>query len=137
VTPRPPAGGEEVVTLTVPATSGYVSLARSVAAGVAARVDLDLDQVEDVRLAVTEACAVVLADVPAGAVLTLRLYPGVQALRVAVSAPGTAVPGPDTFAWTVLTALADQAVGQHQDGEVQVLLGFGAAEAEVAGAEPA
>jgi serine/threonine-protein kinase RsbW len=126
-----------VVTLTVPATSGYVSLLRSVAAGVAARVDLDLDRIEDVRLAVSEACAVVLADAPAGAVLTLRLHPGVEALRVEVSAPGHRVPDAHSFAWTVLSALADHAAGRQQHGEVHVLLEFGAVEAKVAGAEPA
>jgi serine/threonine-protein kinase RsbW len=135
VTPPPPVG--DVVTLTVPATSGYVSLLRTVAAGVAARVDLDLDRIEDVRLAVTEACSVVLAGAPAGAVLTLRLRPGVDALEAQVSAPGSGVPDADSFAWTVLSTLADHAAGREQDGEVHVLLEFGAAGAEVAGAEPA
>jgi serine/threonine-protein kinase RsbW len=133
----PPPGTDDLVTLTVPAASGYVSLLRSVAAGVAARVDLDLDRIEDVRLAVSEACAVVLADAPVGAVLTLTLRPGPEALRVEVSAPGHRVPDPDSFAWTVLSALADHAAGRQHDGSVHVLLQFGAVEAEVAGAEPA
>ncbi len=46
----------ERVTLTVPVDAKYISLARLVAAGVAARANLSIDAVEDLKIAVSEAC---------------------------------------------------------------------------------
>src|SRR5437879_5048173 len=52
------------VTLWVPARSGYVHLVRTVAAGLAAHLDLDVDAIEDLRLATTEAASLLLAVLP-------------------------------------------------------------------------
>jgi serine/threonine-protein kinase RsbW len=131
---------DELVTVSVPATSAWVGVVRSLVAGVAARLDYDLDRVEDVRLAVTEACAALLDGVPAGRALTVHVHPRTAGLVVRVSAPTPRTPSPDSFAWTVLAALADDA-GVEQDGEqVVVRLAFAAPSrdgAEVGGVDRA
>src|SRR4029450_6777326 len=94
------------VELRVPASGAYVSVLRTATAGLAARLDFTVDDIEDLRIAVDEACAVLLPLADADARLTARfdLEPG--ALQVAVSVPSAATepPSRNTFAWTVLTA---------------------------------
>jgi hypothetical protein len=47
----------DAITVTVPARAEFLHLIRSVVASVAARRDLSIDAIEDLRLAVDEACA--------------------------------------------------------------------------------
>jgi anti-sigma regulatory factor (Ser/Thr protein kinase) len=49
----------EVVELSIPSNTEFVTLARYAAATVAARADFDLETIEDLRLAVDELCAAV------------------------------------------------------------------------------
>jgi serine/threonine-protein kinase RsbW len=46
--------------LRLPAETAYVSVLRMTTAGIAARLDFTLDDIEDLRIAVGEACALVL-----------------------------------------------------------------------------
>ena len=48
------------VELRLPAESAYVAVLRMTTAGLAARLDFTLDDIEDLRMAVGEACALVL-----------------------------------------------------------------------------
>lgn len=57
-------GGE--VRLTFPANPRFLRLARLTASGVATDAGFDLDHVEDLRLAIDEACAVLLDGAPDG-----------------------------------------------------------------------
>jgi serine/threonine-protein kinase RsbW len=52
----------EVVSAEVPATPDFVQVLRNVAAGVAARADMPIDQIEEIRLAVTEAASLLLTE---------------------------------------------------------------------------
>jgi serine/threonine-protein kinase RsbW len=115
-----------VVELAVPAATEYVGLVRTVAAGMATRLDLDLDHVEDMRLAVSEACAVVLPWAAPGARLQLRLTVEPRDILVEVAAATTDVASvpPDSFAWTVLRALADAAASEVVDDRLTVRLSF-------------
>lgn len=99
---------DDLVVLTVPADSAYLSVLRTATAGLAARLHFTLDQIEDLRIAVDEACAMLLAHAPDDSELTCRFEVVEDTLTVAVSVPAGAVtlPGTDTFAWMVLTALA-------------------------------
>src|SRR5262245_37515237 len=56
----PPAVGG-VFELTVPAVPAFLDVVRMTTAGLAARLSLSLDDIEDLRSAVNEACAMVLA----------------------------------------------------------------------------
>jgi serine/threonine-protein kinase RsbW len=132
VTDAPISAGD-IVRLAVPASTAYVGVARSLAAGIATRLDLDLDHVEDLRLAVSEAFAVLLPDAAPGATLDLvvRVVPEGLAVDLSTTTSGTpSPPGPDSFAWTVLSALADGVVAERVDGRTSIRLEF------TAGADP-
>ena len=112
------------VELRVPASSAYVSVLRTATAGLAARLDFTVDEIEDLRIAVDEACAVLIPLAEEEARLTARfdLQPG--RLQVAVSVPSKATepPSRNTFAWTVLTALAGEVDARVYDGHVTLTL---------------
>ena len=52
---------DDVVLLTVPADGTYLAVLRTATAGLAARLHFALDEIEDLRIAVDEACAMLLA----------------------------------------------------------------------------
>jgi serine/threonine-protein kinase RsbW len=102
------AAPEDVVTIKLPAAGAYLSVLRTATAGLAARLDFTLDEIEDLRIAVDEACAMLLTQAVAGADLECRFSLDGDSMRVAVSVLTVdgIEPSRDTFAWTVLSALA-------------------------------
>ncbi len=109
--PGVPGGGlRDIVQLTLPAASAYLSVLRTATASLAARGDFTLDDIEDLRIAVDEACALLLLSAVPGSNLecTFELAPGVIQVGVTVLSLDGEPPSTDTFAWTVLTALADE-----------------------------
>jgi serine/threonine-protein kinase RsbW len=103
------APDDDFVEVRLPADGVYLSVLRTASAGLAARLDFTLDEIDDLRIAVDEACAILLAQVVPDGQLTCRFTMGADSLAVAVSAPTREgyAPARDTFAWTVLSALAD------------------------------
>jgi serine/threonine-protein kinase RsbW len=85
-----------------------------------ARVDLPLDQLEDVRLAVDEAVSQLIADSPPEGEIRCSFRSRESGLDIRVSAPSTSglVPPTGTFSWTVLTALVDSVTATIEDGVV-------------------
>jgi len=116
--PETSAPVRDVVALKLPADSAYLAVLRTAAAGLASRLNFTLDDIEDLRIAVDEACAMLLPRASGDALeCTFELKPG--ELDIAVSLPTTdgTLPSRDTFAWTVLTALAGE-VDASADGNV-------------------
>ena len=76
------------VELRVPADGAYVSVLRTTAAGLAARLDFTIDDIEDLRIAVGEANAMVLEHADPGTDLVCRFFlaPGEMTVVVSVSA---------------------------------------------------
>jgi len=99
---------EDLVILVVPAYSGYLSVLRTATAGLAARLQFTLDEIEDLRIAVDEACAMLLALAAVDAELTCRFEVTEEALAIEVGVDSDSghLPGTQSFAWQVLTALA-------------------------------
>lgn len=99
---------EDVVTITLPAAGAYLSVLRTATAGLAARLDFTLDEIEDLRIAVDEACAMLLSQAVGGADLECRFTLDSDSVRVGVSVltQDGLPPSRETFAWTVLSALA-------------------------------
>ncbi|WP_432482611.1 ATP-binding protein [Kineococcus esterisolvens] len=98
----------DLVELRVPADPAYLTVVRTASAGLAARLDLTLDEIEDLRIAVDEACTLLL-DPAAGAqelVATFRLGDGT--LEVEVRGPARELPERSSFAWAVLEALVGE-----------------------------
>ena len=113
------------VALRLPADGAYLSVLRTTTGGLAARQDFTLDEIEDLRIAVDEACAVLLPSAAPGADLAcvFELHEGELAVSVSVLSTDGVVPSTDTFAWTVLTALAGEVSSDvDADGRVTVRL---------------
>ena len=116
---------QDRVTIQMPAEGAYLSVLRTATAGLAARLDFTLDEIEDLRIAVDEACGMLLAQAAPGANLECDFTLGPDRISIAVSALSQQPrpPSRDTFAWTVLSALAGNADAWVGPGDkVTVLL---------------
>ncbi len=111
--------------LRLPAQGAYLSVLRTATASLASRLNFTLDDIEDLRIAVDEACALLLSQAVEGADLTCSFELSTDALAVTVSVPtlhGTPPPR-DTFAWAVLSALAGEVDSTvDADGTVTIAL---------------
>jgi serine/threonine-protein kinase RsbW len=117
-----PAG--DVVEVRVPADGAYVSTLRLTAAALASRCDLTIDDIEDLRLAVDEACALLLPHADGIDALEARftLEPGRLAVETSVVAVSGATLDREGFAWTVLQALASSVDVEHRDTRLRITL---------------
>lgn len=97
------------VELRIPADGAFLTVLRTATAGLAARLDFTLDDIEDLRIAVDEACAMVLPQAKAGSDLACAFFLDERSLTVSVSAvcDSPRHPSRDGFAWTVLSALTN------------------------------
>ncbi|GAA1773741.1 anti-sigma regulatory factor [Luedemannella helvata] len=116
----------DVVELTVPAEPAYLAVVRTATAGLAARLRFSTDEIEDLRAAVDEACALLLGLPPAAdePSLTCRFDMHDDGLTVVVAAPaaaGAQLPS-TSFAWQVLTAYASDVAGTARDGTATIAL---------------
>jgi serine/threonine-protein kinase RsbW len=98
----------------MPADGAYLSILRTATAGLAARLDFTLDDIEDMRIAVDEACAMLLSQAVPGSSLecSFALSPDHMTITVSVLSLNPRPPSADTFAWTVLSALAGSVEAQ-------------------------
>jgi serine/threonine-protein kinase RsbW len=98
----------DAVEVRIPADVVYVSTLRLTAASLAARCDLTIDDIEDLRLAVDEACALLLPHAAPNSTLDARfeLAEGRLSVETTVQTTDAAEPDRTGFAWTVLGALA-------------------------------
>jgi serine/threonine-protein kinase RsbW len=113
------------VKVCMPAEGAYLSVLRTATAGLAARLDFTLDEIEDLRIAVDEACAMLLPQAIPGTNLECGFDLGTEEMTITVSvvAAEPRMPSRDTFAWTVLSALAgtvDSRLGP--DDQVSIVL---------------
>jgi serine/threonine-protein kinase RsbW len=96
----------DVVDLRVPADPAYLAVIRTATAGLAARMNLTLDEIEDMRIAVDEACVLLLPDERSqDQFLHAAFTITPTALDVQVTGPATTLPDGSNFAWSVLEAL--------------------------------
>lgn len=109
-----PVDVADVVDLRVPADPAYLAVIRTATAGLAARMNLTLDEIEDMRIAVDEACVLLLPEHPGPeqylhAAFTITP----TALDVQVTGPATDLPEHSNFAWSVLEALVGHVETGH------------------------
>ena len=117
-----PAPAKPDVLLRVPADSAYVSVLRTMTAGLAARLDFTVDDIEDLRIAVGEACALVLPEAVSDGHLQaeFRLHPGALTVSVSVPTQGSTAPDRESFAWQVLSTLATSTQATVGDDHYEV-----------------
>jgi serine/threonine-protein kinase RsbW len=108
----------------LPAETAYVAVLRMAASGIAARLDFTLDDVDDLKMAVSEACAMVLADATPGGSMYAEFFLGEGRIEVSVAADSVNAdpPDPGSFAWQVLATTAAQVSAEATHDRVTVSL---------------
>jgi serine/threonine-protein kinase RsbW len=117
----------DVVLLAVPASGAWLGVLRTATASLASRLQFTLDEIEDLRIAVDEACAILLALATLDAVLSCRFTVTEDALTVDASVPAdnpaaVRLPSGESFAWQVLSALTDDVAANVEDNVVSIRL---------------
>jgi serine/threonine-protein kinase RsbW len=114
---------EPRVQMTVPAETAYVSVLRTVCASLAARRGFSIEEIDDLKVGVDEACTLLLAHATS-AQLTTVFAGASDAMEVRLSVTPVAAEVCDvdqeSFAWMVLSALADSVTVQAEDDALSV-----------------
>jgi serine/threonine-protein kinase RsbW len=116
------ATGANAVEVRVPADRSQLFVLRSLVATIALREDFDLDEVDDVKLAVDEMCSVLVMRARAGEVLVCRFESATGSVSVRASVRtdnGTPI-AQDTFGWRVLATLADDVTTWNTPGYLHI-----------------
>ena len=110
------------VEMRVPAEVAFISTLRITAASLAARCDLTIDDIEDLRLAVDESCALLLPHATLDSAIDIRfgLSAGRLQVDVSVQTDEASEPDRDGFAWTVLEALASSVDVTKHDSRLTI-----------------
>lgn len=111
------------ISISFPARTEFVRVARLAATGVVSITDWTVDDVEDFRLAVSEACAHLLATPAAASTLTVQITLRGRDAEVFVRADSTASPdeaASETLARDVVSALGENVSFESVDGSPAV-----------------
>ncbi len=110
------------VELRLPADGAYALVLRTTTAALAARLDFTIDDIEDLRIAVGEASALVLPEADPDADVTARFHLGRGTMMIEVETSAIDNPEPDreSFAWQVLDTLTADSVVESVDGVFRV-----------------
>jgi serine/threonine-protein kinase RsbW len=108
------------VSVDVPATPEFIQVLRNVAAGVAARLDMPIDQIEDIRLAVAEAGSLLLQETQATS-LRMTIGRDGDTLDVTLMSDGRVDPWPTdrvttSWPWLVVKGLTDEVRADRAEG---------------------
>jgi serine/threonine-protein kinase RsbW len=93
-------------------------------AAIGARLDFTLDDIEDLRMAVGEACAMLLDRARPGGQLIARYELGDDRIVVQVSADAVnpSLPDTDSFAWQVLNTAAREVRAEAGDDVLSITM---------------
>jgi serine/threonine-protein kinase RsbW len=109
------------VRLSIPADSAYIAVPRSVVGNLAARNDFTVDAIDDLRIAVDEACALLLPQATDGVLdCVFAIAPPQLTVRTSALVPSGWMPDTDSFGWTVLTALVESVAAETDDGRLTI-----------------
>jgi serine/threonine-protein kinase RsbW len=110
--------------LRLPADSAYLAVLRTATAGLAARINFTIDDIEDLRIAVDEACAILLPQAIPASELQCQFWLGDATMTVAVGATcaDPRPPAEQGFAWRVLSALTTFASSEVDDDRLVLTL---------------
>jgi serine/threonine-protein kinase RsbW len=108
----------------VPADGSYLTLLRTATSGLATRIHFTLEDIEDLRIAVDEACAMLLAQARTGAELECAfwVHDASMTIEVATTCESPRAPSEHGFAWRVLSALAHEATAYVNGDRLVVTL---------------
>ncbi|MEU8224839.1 anti-sigma regulatory factor [Kribbella sp. NPDC048915] len=119
------------VRLSIPADSAYIAVPRSVVGNLAARNDFTLDAIDDLRIAVDEACSLLLPQSADGVLeCVFEIAPPHLTVRTSAVVPNGWRPDTSSFGWTVLTALVESAAAESVGGRLTITVTASATAAE-------
>jgi serine/threonine-protein kinase RsbW len=126
-------GRRAEVRLSIPAESAYIAVPRSVIGNLAARNDFTVDAIDDLRIAVDEACALLLPQASDGVLeCVFAIEPPLLTVSTTATVPNDWTPDTSSFGWTVLSALVDSAVAETVNGRLTITVTASAAASEKA-----
>lgn len=110
----------DLISVSVPARAEFLHVFRAVVTGVAARMDFPYDSIDDLRIAVDEACAHLLRAGAPASFLTLRITSSSGELDIEARSdarpPAWPPPGFEgSLTWQILSALTDDARFERVD----------------------
>jgi serine/threonine-protein kinase RsbW len=116
------AGTRAAVEIRLPAEGVFASVLRTTATSLAARLDFTMEAIEDLRISIGEATALVLpeADPETDLVCAFYLSPGQIRVQLSASAVDEPTVDTDSFAWQVLTTMAAQVTAGAEQGRFSV-----------------
>ena len=106
------------VTVTFPAAPEYLRLARIATADAASRAGLDYEEIDDVRIAVSELCSLVSHNRDATITLSFAVAPGLLEVS-GVSATGGATVAANELSRAIVTAVVDEHTLGSDDGHTR------------------
>jgi serine/threonine-protein kinase RsbW len=113
-------GGEvrTEVELRLPAERVYATIVRTTAAGLAARLDFTIDEIEDLRIAIGEASALAIPQADPDTNLVCRFLLGTGSMTVELETQAVDEPEADrdSFAWQVLETMAEDVSAGSSEG---------------------
>ena len=118
-------GKNEVIELSLPVNAAYVSAARLTASSIANRLGFDIDETEDVKAAVSEACTLLIKLAPTGTVKHFKVIfdPGTELLTVRIHAQGIDLTSDeDGMSLMMIRALMDSVEISQRDGFAQLCM---------------
>ena len=119
---------DRTIEVSAPADAESVAILRSVAANVIARTDAPIDAVDDLRIAVAEACNRLLTSTPGAERLHLTMSRRSELVEARVSVLGQALdrttqPAEDPgLGWTIIEGLTDHAEEITEHGEPTIVM---------------
>jgi serine/threonine-protein kinase RsbW len=107
---------DRTVTLVVPAAADYLRLARLASADAGSRAGFDYEEIDDLRIAVTELCHLLIGEGTRGE-LTIEFTAADGTVAVAGHAGHPGAPNDNEFSETILSQVVDtHTVRDHDDG---------------------
>ena len=99
----------------------------------AARNDFTVVAIDDLRIAVDEACALLLPQAADGVLdLVFAIDPPRLTVRTSAAVPNGWKPDTTSFGWTVLTALVESVAAETVDGRLTITVSASATASEKA-----
>lgn len=110
------------VTLTIPADTSSIRLARLVASGFASQLGATVADLDDLRTMVDELCSMLVAQSEQGDEITVRLDSDGAVVHAIATAPARQDWQPDELSEGIVRVLADDYEAERRDGLVELVV---------------
>ena len=100
---------DNCIKLSFPVNAAYVSSARLTASSVANRMNFDIDEIEDIKTAVSEACTYIIKTLSSEAKSNFEIsfFLSDESIEINIATEGTLSPAPDDMSLMMIKAMVD------------------------------